>query len=196
MSPDRSAIRASTFSKESPRSTYSPVATTTGRAIPVQARSTAQITAASGGTGIALAEIYAADLAGNARLVNASARARAGTGAQTLIAGFVVTGNASKTILIRGIGPGLAQFGVNGVLVDPQLDVYRGTAHIASNNDWSTGSGATASTFDSVFAFQIPASSKDAALVMTLAPGAYTAHVSGTGGASGVALVEIYELAD
>lgn len=104
-------------------------------------------------------------------------------------AGFIVTGNAPKKVLIRGIGPGLTQFGVAGALVDPRLQVYSGATLLAENDNW----GAVAAS--STGAFALPSVSKDAALILTLAPGAYTAQVLPANGTPpGVALVEIYEL--
>jgi subtilisin family serine protease/outer membrane protein assembly factor BamB len=154
---------------------------------------TAQITGVSG-TGIALAEIYDTAPAAGARLVNVSARAQVGTGGGILIAGFTVSGNVPKQILIRGIGPTLASFGVGGVLQDPQLDLYRGTTLLQSNDNWG-GTTALTSAFSRIGAFALAnGTSRDAALLVTLAPGSYTAQVSGTGGTTGVALVEVYEL--
>ncbi len=158
----------------------------------------AQISGGAAGAGVALAEIYdltagSAVTASTPRLVNISARAQAGSGADTLIAGFVVSGTGSKTVLIRAIGPGLAQFGVSGVLTDPELRLYQGSTLIGSNDDWGGTAGLT-TAFGRVGAFALPAGSWDAALLVTLQAGTYSAQVSGIGGATGVALVEVYEL--
>lgn len=148
------------------------------------------------GSGIAMAEIYDADttasLAG--RLVNLSARANVGTGDGVLIAGFVISGNAPMRVLVRGVGPTLAKAGVASALSDPQLDLFRGSLHWDHNDDWA-GNAQLAAAFAEVGASPLtdPAS-KDAALLVTLPPGAYTAIVSGVNGASGVALAEVYEL--
>lgn len=147
----------------------------------------------SGGTGVVLVEAYDAGTGSLPRLVNVSARAQVGTGAGILIAGFVVDGVDTKTVLIRGIGPGLTQFGVTGVLADPRLDVYRGTTLMQSNDNWG-GTAALTTAFSRVGAFTVPATSRDAALVLTLEPGAYSAQISGVGGTTGAALVEIYEI--
>jgi len=158
-----------------------------------------QLTSQGGATGIALAEIYDATplwtfSVRTQRLINVSARAQAGSGADTLIAGFAIAGSSSKTVLIRAIGPTLAKFGVAGALSDPKLELYNdGAAKLNENDDW--GGGATlANAFTSVGAFSLDPTSKDAALLATLAPGGYTAQVSGVGGTTGVALVEIYEM--
>jgi hypothetical protein len=151
----------------------------------------AQLSPASGGRGVALVELYAS---ANTRLLNASARALAGAGNDTLIAGFVIAGTASKTVLIRAVGPTLAAFGVNGVLADPQLSLFRGSTLIASNNDWGNGSGATAASVAAHGAFALTEGSEDATLLMTLAPGTYSAQASGNGSTTGAVLIEIYAI--
>lgn len=157
---------------------------------------TTQLSAASGSRGVALVEVYASAVAG-VRLANLSARARAGTGTGTLIAGFVVDVPAmgsTRTFLIRAIGPALAQFGVTGVLADPRLAVYRGDVRLAGNDDWNRDSGVLPNAFTQFGAFALPHGSKDSALLLNLPPGAYSVHVNSVDGGSGVALVEIYEV--
>jgi hypothetical protein len=165
-------------------------------AVPV-AGYTARITSsASGGSGIAIAEVYdrdASDAAG--RLVNVSTLGYVGTDAQALVPGFVVTGTAEKQLLIRAVGPGLAPFGVTGILADPQLAVIPlgQTVTVASNDNWD-GSAATTAAFAQAGAFVLTPGSRDAALVVRLPPGGYTVTVSGVGNTTGTALVEIYDL--
>lgn len=147
-------------------------------------------------TGVALAEIYDAsdaytDL--SLRFTNLSARTRVGIGGDILIAGFALAGSTAKTLLIRAIGPSLASFGVSGFLADPQLEVYRGTNSVAENDNWP-GSADIQSAAASVGAFFLPIGSKDAALIVTLPAGAYSAQVRGANGTTGVALIEVYEL--
>ncbi|MBL9187979.1 MAG: hypothetical protein JNK23_10905 [Opitutaceae bacterium] len=155
----------------------------------------AQVTSATGATGVALVEAYDADTAGSGtRFINLSARTVAGTGAQTLIAGFVLSGNVPRTLLIRGIGPTLGTFGVAGALAHPRLELRNAAnAVVATNAGWG-GAPALAAAFVPVGAFALPATSGDAALLVSLAPGAYTAQVAGVGGGTGVALVEVYEV--
>jgi hypothetical protein len=157
---------------------------------------TAAVTAATGGPGIALLEVYAAGADGTAALSSLSTRAQVGTGDATLTAGFVITGPVSKTVLVRAVGPTLAAYGVAAPLADPKLDVFRGSTWIAGNDDWGKGSGATAATFVACSAFALPAGSKDAALLLTLPPGLYSAQCSGVGGTTGVALIEVYDMGD
>jgi hypothetical protein len=145
--------------------------------------------------GVALLEVYDADTGGGtARLVNLSARNQVGAGENVLITGFVITGNNPKTLLVRGVGPSLTQFGVSGALADPQLAVFAANgATVATNNDWA-GTATLSTAFTQAGAFALAANSKDAAVIVTLAPGTYTAQVSGVGGTTGVGLVELYEL--
>jgi hypothetical protein len=150
----------------------------------------------NGAMGIALAEIYDTDTTDAVRLVSVSARAQVGTGDSSLIAGFVIAGTAPKTVLIRGVGPTLAVFGVTGVLADPQISLYSGTTLLAANDNWEAGNNVAELTVAAALdgAFALPAGSKDAALVATLPPGSYTVQVSGVANTTGVALVEIYNL--
>ncbi len=155
-----------------------------------------QIAGRDGGTGIALAEIYdatpaAAFTAATPRLVNVSARTHVGTGDNILIAGFVVGGSSPVRVLIRAVGPTLGNFGVGGSLSDPRMDVVRNGTVVATNDNWNQ---ADAPVFARVGAFALPAGSRDAALVTTLEPGSYTVQIAGVGTATGIALVEIYEV--
>ncbi len=167
---------------------------------------TAAAASASGGAratgGIALAEIYDATPAGTVtgtipRFSNVSARTAVGTGGDTLIAGFGISGSVPQKLLIRAIGPALAQFGVTDVLVDPRLELFSNETMLGANDDWSSTKSdqvTLTTAFQSVGAFSLAANSKDAALIVTLPAGSYTAQVSGVGGTTGIALVEIYEL--
>jgi hypothetical protein len=150
----------------------------------------------SGGVGVALVEVYDTGPGLSPRLVNLSARTLARTGADALIAGFVIDGTLPKKILLRAAGPTLAAFGVGNTLADPVLTLRPlGTDNIvATNDDWA-GTPALKAAFASVGAFVFAAdSSRDAALMLELPPGAYTATVSGKQNTTGVALVEVYEL--
>jgi hypothetical protein len=156
----------------------------------------AQVAGAGGGTGVVLLEMYDTDISPSptARFVNVSARGLAGSGANELTVGFVVDGGSSETILIRGIGPTLTEFSVAGALSSTQLTVYDSNQNVvASNSGWG-GSLALQAVFNSVSAFALPPTSSDSAVVVTLAPGAYTAVVSGTNGSTGIALLEVYEM--
>ncbi|MBP6307610.1 MAG: hypothetical protein KA334_02735, partial [Opitutaceae bacterium] len=150
------------------------------------------------GSGIALAEAYDGAVADKTRRLTAlSVRNQVGAGADMLIAGFVLVGDAPKRVIVRGLGPGIAG-AVSAYLADPRVQVYRlkadrsGWDMVAENDDWD-GTTATADAFDAVGMGALRAGSKDAALIVELAPGIYTAQLSGSGGATGVGLVEIYE---
>ena len=150
------------------------------------------------GAGTVLAELYDATPTANfteatPRLVNVSVLKHIGAG---LTAGFVIGGNSPRTVLVRAIGPtlGTDPFGVPGVVADPQLTLFAGTAQVGFNDNWG-GSGTLTAAFAQVAAFPLSGPlSRDAALLVTLQPGNYTAQVTGTGGSTGKALVEIYEV--
>jgi YVTN family beta-propeller protein len=165
---------------------------------------TAGVAPAGSDSGIALAEIYDTTPAASytplsPRLVNISARAQVGTGGNILIAGFIVGGTTSETVLIRASGPALKTFGVPGVLPDPLLKLYRSNADgssvlLQSNANWG-GDTHISGEAAAVGAFSWGnIATPDSALLVTLPPGAYTAEVSGNDADSGVALAEIYEV--
>ena len=131
------------------------------------------------------------------RLVNVSVRAQVGTGDNVLIPGIVVAGDSAQTFLIRAVGPTLADFGVTGTLTDPVLEVLSGQSVLANNDNWSEAAEADAvrAAAVSTGAFALPAGSADAALLVQLEPGVYTARVSGAGTTAGKALVEVYAVA-
>ena len=146
--------------------------------------------------GIALAEVYDEDaLSAPVRLVNVSTSGFVGTGEQALVPGFFIGGDAPKLLLIRAVGPGLAPFGVTGVLADPQPSVapLGQNLTVAANDNWG-GSASLQSAFAQAGAFALPAGSSDAAVVVRLPPGGYTVVVSGVAGTTGTALVEVYDL--
>jgi hypothetical protein len=130
------------------------------------------------------------------RLANISGRFQVGTGANIGIAGFVVTSytGAAKPILVRGVGPGLSQFGVGGVLAQPVLSVFDSAGRLVASNAGWNGSTDIAAAGQTVGTFPLATGSSDAALVLNLAPGGYTAQIAGAGGTTGVALAEVYEI--
>jgi hypothetical protein len=169
---------------------------------------TAVLSSKSGSDGIGIIEIYDADHGAPVnRLINLSARGYVGTGQDVLIEGFEVTGSSSETVLIRGIGPGLLGFlsGTQGVISTPAVTVFDSTGKIvATIEGWGTlpssgNSGvaaglqaATLPIMNSVGAWWI--SVDDAAMVVTLPPGAYTVEVADAYGGTGLALIEVYEV--
>jgi hypothetical protein len=150
---------------------------------------TLHVQGADGGN--VIVEAYDAGSGDSPRLSNVSARNFAGSGGDTLIAGFSITGNTAKRVLIRAVGPTLGLFGVAGAIADPKLEVYAGSNRVAENDNWSAS---LASAFSSVGAFGLTAGSRDSALEISLNPGGYTVHVTPASGSGGEVLIEIYEL--
>lgn len=162
----------------------------------------AQVSSPTGATGVSIAEIYddATAAAPGQRLINVSSRALVKTDADILVDGFVISGSGDETVLIRAVGPTLTNFGVTGALQQPQITLFKvngdGTnTVIASNSGWN-GDATLAAVFHRVGAFSLPdnPASADAALLVTLPPGGYTAQVTGANGTTGVALAEVYEV--
>jgi len=123
-------------------------------------------------------------------LANVSTRLLVQTGNNVMIGGFIIRGDASKDVILRALGPTLTAAGVNGAMTNPALRLYDSTgAMIAWNNDWQSDQReiiedtGLASTYD-----------REAALVTTLAPGAYTAVVNDEGGNEGIAHFDFYDL--
>jgi hypothetical protein len=156
------------------------------------------VIAAPAGPYVALAEVYDADPAGaGTALANLSARAYVGSGSNTMVAGFVISGSTSQTILIRASGPALTAFGVSNVIPQPGLTLFNSSqVAITSNAGW-LGSTEIAQVAASVGAFPWNnPSSADSALLITLPPGNYTAQVTGAPGSTsgGTGLVEVYAI--
>lgn len=163
--------------------------------------------AIGGGTGTVLAEVYevpaTGEVPGARRLVNLSARGPVSADTP-LIAGFVVAGSAPQLVLVRGVGPtiGAAPFGIAGALPNPQLTLFRGSTVTKTNDDWFRDADAALirAAAARCGAFALGANTLDAAMLLFLAPGAYTAQVSGprdagSGNSEGLAMVEVYEVA-
>ncbi|MCF3648190.1 WD40/YVTN/BNR-like repeat-containing protein [Synoicihabitans lomoniglobus] len=164
----------------------------------------------SGDEGVTLSEIYhVPDREGvfpAAHPINLSTRGRVGAGEDVLVGGFVVEGASAIRVLVRAVGPGLAQFNVGNPLADPTITVQSADGTLIGTNDnWESqahpGDQTTIlneilETSRVVGAFPLDAHSTDAALLLWLSPGTYTATVSGnpTTSSGGEALFEIYEL--
>jgi len=169
---------------------------------------TAQVSGVGSTTGVALPEVYELSQSTPEVLVNISARCFVGTNASVAISGFVVAGNQSAQLMIRGIGPALGAFGVSGALAQPSVSLFdSNNVLIASNTGWGTsmvpGTSsapvtyrlASAADMAAVNAFAIPGGSADSAMVVVLPPGQYTAQISGVGGSTGTCLAEVYQMA-
>jgi TonB family protein len=147
------------------------------------------------GSGIALVEVYDADVGSTpTRIGNVSARSLAGAGAAVLTVGFAIAGDTNQTVLIRAVGPTLTALGVDRALANPTLRLFSGRGtELGLNDDWPSSAG-WEPAFTSVGAFPLAANSRDSVLLVNLPPGTYTAQASGVGGASGVALIEVYDV--
>lgn len=140
----------------------------------------------------------------DARLTNLSTRGLSGSGHRSMIAGFFIAGTSPKRVLIRAAGPALSTLGVTNVLSNPRLVLRNESGTVTRiNQDWSTPgdygsltSAEVAAASAAAGAFPFADGSPDAALLLILEPGAYTAQAQSTTGAEGVALVEVYDLDD
>ncbi|MEO5717111.1 MAG: sialidase family protein, partial [Chthoniobacterales bacterium] len=134
----------------------------------------------------------AASVVHTARQLNISTRENVGIGDNVLIGGFIITGTTPKSVLLRALGPSLTGSDLSGVLQDPVLELHDGSdSIIAQNDNWRSTQP------DAIIATGIPPNDdREAALVITLAPGAYTAVVHGKNGGVGTGLVEAYDLDD
>lgn len=151
-------------------------------------------------TGVGLVEVYQLSNGGagagdatddGAKLLNLSTRGQVLTDANVMIGGMIVQGNTSKKVAVRALGPSLASAGVSGILDNPTLTVYDGSGTaITSNDDWQNSQQID----DITKAGLAPQNSQEATVIAMLAPGNYTAIVSGLNGTTGVGLVEAYDL--
>jgi hypothetical protein len=157
---------------------------------------TAIVSGVNGATGIGIVEVF--DLDTGSRLVNISTRGLVQTGDNVLIGGFVISGTQPEKVIIHAGGPSLAQFGL-AALSDPNLQLYDSSgAVIAKNDNWQTTEIFGIITSDQVSDIQnsghAPSEAADSAIIVTLDPGAYTAIVSGVNGATGIGIVEVFDL--
>jgi arylsulfate sulfotransferase len=141
--------------------------------------------------GIGLVELYDISPLSNSKLGNTSTRGSVGIGDNVLIGGFIVGDVDSATVVVRAIGPSLAAHGVSGVLSDPTLTIYDSSGSaIASNDNWEVDPNAILVQKNGL----TPPNAFESALVLHLPAGAYTAVVRGANGATGNALIEVYDL--
>ena len=171
-----------------------------GRAPTVPAESALVATLAAGnytaivrglnqGTGNCLVEVYDAEPGVGGNLINLSTRGPVGTGDNVMIAGFVVAGETPKRILVLAKGPSLAAVGVPNTLADPELVLNGASGLISFNANWQDSQAATLQATGLA-----PTDPREAAIVITLPPGGYTAIVRGANGSRGNAIVEVFEL--
>ena len=157
---------------------------------------TAAVSGKSGTTGNALVEVYDLTPASDSKLANISTRSFVDQGEQVMIGGLIVgagegtEGAGSARVVLRGIGPSLAQSGVNGALQDPELLLFDGNGSVIQANDnWRQTQQSEIQALNLAHT-----DDREAALVASLPRGNYTAIVRGRDGTTGVALVEAYNV--
>jgi hypothetical protein len=149
----------------------------------------AVVKGAHGETGVGIAEVYDLESASPAKLANLSTRGFINTGDDVMIGGFIIGGNEPAKILVRAIGPTLTDFGIQGALADPTLELHDSNGSTINNDDWrETQEG-------EIIATTIPPDKdREPAIIATLVPGNYTAVVRGKNNTTGIGLVEAYNL--
>ena len=159
-----------------------------GRTVPAVACG-AIVHAKGSGRGVGVFELYNLHHT-QGSVINSSTRGRVEAGDQIMIGGFITGGSTATKVIVRAIGPSLLSAGVPDALLDPTLEVYDGDGDlVASNDNWrSTQESAIIATS------LAPTNEGEAAVVETLAPGAYSAIVRGKNDTTGVALFEVYAL--
>lgn len=154
---------------------------------------TAILAGKNNGTGVGLVEIYDTNHTADSQLANISTRGLVLTGDNVMIGGFILGGSSSSTrVAVRGIGPSLAQFGLNPVLADPTLELRDGNgALLVSNDNWQDDSAQAAQLMAIGLA---PQDANESGIIQSLPPGAFTAIMAGKNGGTGIGLVEIYNV--
>ena len=143
------------------------------------------------GTGIGLVEAYDLDAAAQSSLANTSTRGFVQTGDDVLIGGFIIGNGGSDTVVVRAIGPSLADAGIVNSLADPTLDLYDANGVvIRSDDNWRDSQESLLQSTGLA-----PTNDAESAIIRSLEPGSYTAIVRGKDGGTGVALVEVYNFA-
>lgn len=138
-------------------------------------------------TGAGMVEVYDLDTTSTAKLTNISTRAVVGVDDDVMIGGVIIDGTGTQKVVIRGMGPSLGQFGVANSLANPTLSVFDSNGNkIGTNDNWNDPE---LTTLD-----RAPGQPAEAALVMSLTPGSYTAIVSGVNKTTGVGLVEVFKV--
>jgi len=165
---------------------------------------TLQVRGHDGGTGVALVEVYDAEASpadtSERRIVALSTRLSVKSGDAVAISGLIVQGTRSKQMLLRGLGPELARFGVPGTLAKPRLALYRVVdgveqlVHTAARWSDETNAPDLAIAFDECGVSALPVAGDDSAMLVELQPGAYTIHLASSDGSTGTGLIEAYEV--
>lgn len=153
------------------------------------------------GEGRKLTQIFSGSVTGakDHALVNISTLARISSPTDTIVSGFVISGAINRNVLVRAVGPTLGAFGLNDALANPVLSIFQGDRLVSTNSAWAGATSAATDditqAFDRAGAFRlVDESSRDAALTVSLPPGAYTVQVKSGNGSTGAALLEVYDL--
>ncbi len=150
---------------------------------------TAIVRGQNGGSGVGLIELYDLDEAVS-KLPNISSRGFVGSGDDVMIAGVIIAGDNNATLVLRGLGPSLEQFGITNALQDPVMELYDANGTVAdSNDDWRNVQEAALQASSLA-----PTDDREAALLTNLTAGAYTAILRGKDGSIGIGLIEVYNL--
>ena len=155
---------------------------------------TALLTGKDGTTGIGTVEVYDTNFAADSELANISTRGFVQTGSNVMIAGFSLGGSSTATdIAVRGLGPSLTSSGLSNVLADPMLELHNANGTImVSNDDWLNDP--VSATNLVIHGLGLP-DAKESGIYTSLAPpGQFTAILSGVGGGTGIAVVEVYRI--
>ena len=137
-------------------------------------------------------DIYYVRVAPPVQLLNISTRMRVAGGEKVLIAGFIITGTEPKKVIIRGIGPSLTSVGT--ALSDPTLELHQGNSTIATNDDWKKKPDGSSQQAEVEATTVPPTNDRESAIVTTLNPGSYSAILSGKVDATGIGVIEVYDL--
>ncbi|OIR04362.1 hypothetical protein GALL_135620 [mine drainage metagenome] len=156
---------------------------------------TAEVSDPTGVGGVGIAEIYSIDTVSQSQLSGISSRAVVGTGEQALVAGFIIT--SPMTVMIRAQGPSLEKQGVSNVVRATKLALVRisDMTTLATNSGWKSAAYQN-DRFSTDLAGVAPGSADEAAVILHLEPGTYTATVEAADGVPGVGLVEVYQVPD
>lgn len=178
---------------------------------------TATLRGVNNGTGVGLIGVDDVDPNQTARLINISTRAFVGTGLNVAVGGIIISGTTDKQVLLRGFGPTLTSFGITGALANPTLNLYWDDDNnpstpailVVTNNDWGTAMAScpapvvACGTTQDILNTGMSADSYaptnanrglDAALLLTLPPGTYTARLSDVSNGTGVGLIGVDEI--
>jgi hypothetical protein len=157
---------------------------------------TVMVSGEDGRTGKAIVEVYDLDDSNPAsRVVNLSTRSLVRRDSGILISGIHIGGSSPRRILFRAVGPGLKPLNVENRLARPKIALYKGATKLLENTGWNLADDAdeVAAVSNRFGAFALNPTSVDSALVVTLAPGSYTLHVSGADGGTGVVLADVFD---